>query len=498
MLKRSNLNPHSRLYHLEPIGVGTQEVESLTGYLIRLAKAHCVQPGRLIARELAPRMNKTTILAPGNLYISGAFGLSSRGINAAGQMAREWVEVLEVLTKRQELQYLTMLQWENVLRNNLVRRTKAWCPACYGEDRLKDKEVYERLIWALDVVTLCPRHKRTLRTRCNFCGKHLPMIGPRARPGYCSRCDEWLGLTSRITAIEDERLHGEEFKWQSWVADQVGALLVAATQLSTTPQRENFAASVSEYYETLARGDKSVFAQKINLGSVALFNWRKGIGLPQLKNLLRFSHYVGAAVKDILTGNLAINQLQTGRIRSSKISRQDLRADELHQIELRLQSALEEHPPPSKPEMVRRTGRAWVTIQKHFPELCQKIQDRLSKHNDKTPELEKLKSRLLLYSEELPPPSLNTCMKRLGRKYCTLWLYFPELCRVIVARHHEFQEALCRKRKEQRREAIRNITLTLQGEGIRPSFNRILARLHREPYGIKISRRELSQLLLDG
>jgi hypothetical protein len=323
------------------------------------------------------------------------------------------------------------------------------------------------------------------------------MIGARDRPGYCSNCDEWLGITSSIPAGEGEMLHSEELKWQLWVADQVGALLVVATQPSTTPRRENFAEAVSKYYETLARGDKGIFARKINLGGVTLFRWRTGEGLPRLNSLLRFSHYVGAAVKDILTGNLVIDQLQTGRIRSSKISRQDLRANELQQIELSLHAALEEQPPPSDHEIVRRTGRAWCTIRKHFPELSQALKASFNKHNDKTAELEELKSSLLLYSEEVPPPSLNICMRRLGRTYHTLWLYFPELCRVIVARHCEFQEDICRKRKAGRREAIRNVTLTLQGEGVRPSFNRILDRLHRQPYGIKISRRELAQLMLD-
>src|SRR5690242_18152590 len=33
---------HSRLFHLEPIGVGTAEVESLTSYVVRLAEMHTV------------------------------------------------------------------------------------------------------------------------------------------------------------------------------------------------------------------------------------------------------------------------------------------------------------------------------------------------------------------------------------------------------------------------------------------------------------------------
>jgi hypothetical protein len=42
-----DLPPCSRLYPLEPIGVGTPLVESLTGYIARLAEAHCVSTGVL-------------------------------------------------------------------------------------------------------------------------------------------------------------------------------------------------------------------------------------------------------------------------------------------------------------------------------------------------------------------------------------------------------------------------------------------------------------------
>jgi len=42
----------SRLHSIEPIGVGTPFVESLTGYMIRLAAAHAVRVSDLIEHEL--------------------------------------------------------------------------------------------------------------------------------------------------------------------------------------------------------------------------------------------------------------------------------------------------------------------------------------------------------------------------------------------------------------------------------------------------------------
>jgi hypothetical protein len=38
------IKPHSRLYHLEPIGVESPLVESLTSYIIRLSENHSVYP----------------------------------------------------------------------------------------------------------------------------------------------------------------------------------------------------------------------------------------------------------------------------------------------------------------------------------------------------------------------------------------------------------------------------------------------------------------------
>ena len=43
----------SRLYSLEPMNVGTAEVESLTGYVARIAEAHCVTVSDLVGAELS-------------------------------------------------------------------------------------------------------------------------------------------------------------------------------------------------------------------------------------------------------------------------------------------------------------------------------------------------------------------------------------------------------------------------------------------------------------
>jgi hypothetical protein len=47
----------SRFYALPPIGLGTPFVESLTGYVVRLAEAHAVSASSLVGKELSGSIN---------------------------------------------------------------------------------------------------------------------------------------------------------------------------------------------------------------------------------------------------------------------------------------------------------------------------------------------------------------------------------------------------------------------------------------------------------
>ena len=103
--------PRSRLYRLEPIGIGTPAVESLSSYLNRLAQAHCVMVTTLITHELLPRLG---VLAPPRAHPpptpprGGGHGLGqhlARQINGLGRIAATWVEGLEALTGRRDLRF---------------------------------------------------------------------------------------------------------------------------------------------------------------------------------------------------------------------------------------------------------------------------------------------------------------------------------------------------------------------------------------------------------
>src|ERR1051326_6591538 len=86
------LPPRSRLDCMEPIGCGTQMVESLSGYVARLADSHSTSAAILFGWEIAPYLkttrfqqelfssNKSKILAASFRSVAGA--MNGTGVTA--------------------------------------------------------------------------------------------------------------------------------------------------------------------------------------------------------------------------------------------------------------------------------------------------------------------------------------------------------------------------------------------------------------------------------
>jgi hypothetical protein len=128
----------SKLYCLEPIGVGTPMVESLTSYISRLADAHSVLLRTLVTNEILPNLNRTHLYQEGRPVYDHltTFWKRSTMLNGTCSTASNWVHTIEQLTLRNDLRFLTMLTFANVLSwRGLVRPTQAWCPLCYEEWR---------------------------------------------------------------------------------------------------------------------------------------------------------------------------------------------------------------------------------------------------------------------------------------------------------------------------------------------------------------------------
>ncbi len=170
----------SRLFFLEPIGVGTPYTESLSSYLTRLAQEHCVTPKKLIMAEIAP-------LIMGDLYqpemlsknVSTIFGNSDAkpAINGMRDMTESLTFALESLTLREDLRYLSGLTWKGIIKERgLFRQHKAWCPQCFEQWRQENKPIYEPLLWSFKNVNYCFQHHCQLVDCCPYCDAQFKVI----------------------------------------------------------------------------------------------------------------------------------------------------------------------------------------------------------------------------------------------------------------------------------------------------------------------------------
>ncbi|MBN3943466.1 TniQ family protein [Nostoc sp. NMS9] len=187
----------SRLFCLEPVGVGTPHTESLSSYLNRLAQEHCLTAQKLIMGEIAllilENEDKSKLLQKSVSYLLGNSD-AKPAINGMREMTGKLVTVLEELTMRQDLRFLTLLSWKGMIYDKgLFRNYRAWCPCCWQEWMQENKTIYEPLSWSFKDVEFCLIHKQRLIEQCPHCGSRLTVMARFSPAGFCSRCYGWLG-----------------------------------------------------------------------------------------------------------------------------------------------------------------------------------------------------------------------------------------------------------------------------------------------------------------
>jgi hypothetical protein len=281
--------PRSRLYRLDPAGFGTAFVESLTSFIMRLAAAHHLTPGQLVRTSLTAlmRSSRGADLQIGEIELTAAFA------NGVRSGARMWLRAIEEATTHDDLARLTALPWARVLSGyHLLRETMAHCPLCL-EEMAEAGLVYEPLLWAIRLVTVCPKHERVLELACRQCGRTQAAFRWNGRPGICVKCRVWLGGAdaSLVTAARNELQ----------VSQAIASMLAAPPRPEVDPELIGSAleAGMADLGVT-----QSAFALAAGVAVPSVSAWRRGLGKIGLPGIVAMCAVGGWDVPAFLDGRV--------------------------------------------------------------------------------------------------------------------------------------------------------------------------------------------------
>ena len=103
------------------------------------------------------------------------------------------------ITEADSVAATTFIPWKDTFPYRGFLKTRlAYCPHCYDAD---GDDPYERLLWSLASVPVCPVHPCRLLENCPRCGMHIPAITYKSNPSRCPFDDSSLKDASHLTPI---------------------------------------------------------------------------------------------------------------------------------------------------------------------------------------------------------------------------------------------------------------------------------------------------------
>lgn len=277
---------------LEPQGIGTGQVESLSSYVQRLARWHGTNVGQLLHRWIAHT-------AAGEVALQGRWRRRTGSVRLSVNMngfrhAEAWLKVLNGARPACELKALTTRPWDDIFTSRGFFSTHLkFCPCCLSED----PDPYYRLSWSLQPVVVCSVHRRRLTELCPRCKRVVPAIHERSVIGRCPQCAGIMitGDTATTEAPTSDHL---------WMAEQVTHLICTDAHVLTHAvplsgeRLRGFAGLRNVHHLTQ-------LARFCGLPKNSVWSWWHGENDPGLNSTLALARTLGLGIRGALCGDLS-------------------------------------------------------------------------------------------------------------------------------------------------------------------------------------------------
>ncbi len=349
-----------------PRGIGTDQCESLSSYVQRVAALHGSRPGQLVFRFF-------TWIDQGRSRNVGAWShsrgrfLLGNNVNGFNQ-ADSWVKALQAVTRRTDLSHLTTRGWDHLFPSRgFLAPVLAWCPLCLSTDA----EPYHRLVWMLHPTCSCTVHRVSLQRCCARCRLPPPVLHDRSLVTACPRCG------GDLRHIVEDRTSRTESEFESWVAAELGRIIARRAQwhapMTWSPRHALTALARHQGIES-----PTAFAHAVGVSKVTAWYWLTGRARPSLPLALHAFHRCGASLAEQLGCPPVAADAVPTQPQFHLHSLRRVRDRNWTEIRAQLEAALNEPIGHARPllAVARSIDIAVRTLRARFPSLCSALAER--------------------------------------------------------------------------------------------------------------------------
>ena len=458
---KDHLTSRSVLYNLQPMGIGTPYIESLSSYLSRLSIVHNVTLSDLLKGTVAPLLKKQYIVQELN---SGITKSTARVINDVSIISINYVDALERLTGRGDLANLTMLNWKGIFSKDLCSKYRKWCPVCLNEMKLNDKPVYEPLIWYLKDIQKCDVHSILLQDKCNNCNRRLLYLHSRYIVGTCQHCGSWLKKKKKEyeAGISDE---------ERFIIKNYKQLIESTGNVNFYPSKGFISSFLERVRKQLGFNSNHKFSIFLGYASSTMSDWISSKYVPSPQTLIHIMSKLNTTIYQIIY--TSGNRLNVDLLKHNNFEQKRINFEQMREI---LYKELNTEKPKSLYQIAKESNFYAITARNRFPSICDKITENynLYKAVHKEKIVKKIEHNLKLSLLDKRPISLaefsrtHKISKKLIKKYA------PNLSQKLSDRYKIYLSQSKKERIKESLNEIEKIANDLYKRGVYPSIGRIM------------------------
>ncbi|GAB1260336.1 TniQ family protein [Aurantivibrio plasticivorans] len=369
-----------RLLPIAVRGVGTAEIESLPSYIHRLAHNHGVYVGELL--RFSERQIKNASDYHGWDFNMPKY-IRNHEMLRSNQLSRGLVDMLEYLT----CQNLNGT-WAAFI-NNALNLSKEellegfrWCPECLAEMEKLKEEPYFKLSWHFRAVKVCPIHRSSLLSVCEYCGCEQTSYRKQYDLGHCQECGE--PLSKRRVKLEASDVVPS---WEDTAQDVVDLIRDVQNEEYCSISSDGVVRSIDQLFDYYWRNNREAdFYQLLDRDRLLAVIFHQNT--LSLNDVRKLAFRLGVNLIDLISGNAdkVSQRLEIGNFCAFPKSFLDssVRQSKDHKaIERKLKKVAVGKIPLSLKATAKKLDVSVGYLEYRFPDIVRKIVDRYKEYSEK-------------------------------------------------------------------------------------------------------------------